>query len=303
MDEIIQSFYDYLLNERNYSSNTAINYLEDIKDLQDFINTEQMVPNLLYFKKEKHAEYFVGYLHNKGLSSKSIARKISSLRGFYAFLIENQMCSVNPFLDIKAPKMQKRLPKDIGEDEIALMFNSIDRNKPLGNRNYLLLEILYSCGLRVSELCNLQIKDIDFSNKIILVKSGKGAKDRYVPMHDGLIEELKDYLTNTRNQLLALSGDEENRFLLINYKGTTLTTRGVRKILNSIIEHTEETFKITPHMLRHSFATHLLANGADLRSVQELLGHVQLSTTQIYTHVSKEEIKEKYMNAHPRARK
>jgi len=299
----IQDFNNYLLLERGYSENTALNYLSDINDLVDFINENKVVPDLLHLTKKKHAEYFVSYLMKKKLTSKSVSRKISSIRTFYSYLLENNLVRNNPFIDVTTPKIEKRLPNILDNEEINMMLNVIDTNKPLGERNYLIIDLLYSCGLRVSELCDLKINDIDFYGKSIIVKSGKGSKDRYLVLHDGLIEELRNYISGARNRLLSGSKEEDNRHLLINYKGTTLTPRGVRKILNSIMDKTGETYKVTPHMLRHSCATVLLNGGMDLRSVQEILGHSMLSTTQIYTDVAIDDIKDKYRNAHPRARK
>ena len=299
----INDFKDYLLLERGYSENTAINYLSDISDLVDFIIEKKIVMDILHLEKKKHAEHFVSYLMNKGLTSKSVTRKISSIRTFYSFLLENNLVKTNPFVDLQSPKVEKRLPNIIDDETINMMLSICDKNKPLGIRNYLIIDLLYSLGLRVSELCNLKINDLDFFNMSVLVKSGKGSKDRYLVMHEALANELKDYITHARNRLLAGSQNEDNRNLLINYKGTSLTPRGVRKILNTIMDKTGETYKITPHMLRHSCATVLLNGGMDLRSVQEILGHSMLSTTQIYTDIAIDDIKDKYRDAHPRARK
>ena len=299
----IKDFNNYLLLERGYSENTVINYLSDLSDLVDYINQEQFVPDLLHLTKKKHAEFFVSYLMEKGLTSKTVSRKISSIRTFYSFLLDNNLVRTNPFAEVVTPKIEKKLPSILDNDEINMMLNVIDRSKSLGERNYLIIDLLYSCGLRVSELCDLKINDIDFYGKNIIVKSGKGSKDRYLVLHDGLIDELRNYISGARNRLLSGSKEEDNRHLLINYKGTTLTPRGVRKILNTIMDKTGETYKVTPHMLRHSCATVLLNGGMDLRSVQEILGHSMLSTTQIYTNVAIDDIKDKYRNAHPRARK
>ena len=299
----INDFKDYLLLERGYSENTVINYLSDISDLVDFINENKIVRDLLSFERKTHANFFVSYLMNKKLTSKTVTRKISSIRTFYSYLLENGLVRSNPFIEITSPKIEKRLPNIIDDETVNMMLNVIDKTKPLGERNYLIIDLLYSCGLRVSELCNLKINDIDFFGKSIIVKSGKGSKDRYLVLHDTLIEELRGYISGARNKLLSGTKEEDNRHLLINYKGTTLTPRGVRKILNTIMDKTGETYKITPHMLRHSCATVLLNGGMDLRSVQEILGHSMLSTTQIYTDVAIDDIKDKYRNAHPRARK
>ena len=183
-----------------------------------------------------------------------------------------------------------------------MLFNICDQTKPLGVRNYCILELLYGCGLRVSELCNLEIKDIDFDDLTILIH-GKGSKDRVVIMYEEMANNLRKYISNSRLDLLYKSENHENRHVFLNKNGTTLTPRGVRVILNKLISDCGETFHLSPHMLRHSFATALLNNGADMRSVQELLGHESLSTTQVYTHVSYETIKTSYQIAHPRAMK
>lgn len=183
-----------------------------------------------------------------------------------------------------------------------MLLNACDKTKPLGFRDYLIIELLYATGLRVSELCGLETKDLDLVNLEIRV-FGKGSKERIVLIYPELRDDLKHYLNNERITLLAKSNNEKNRSLFINNKGTSLTTRGVRVILNKVIKECGETFHISPHMLRHSFATSLLNNGADLRSVQELLGHVNLSTTQIYTHITYESLKKEYALAHPHAKK
>lgn len=302
MDDYIISYQEYLCGERNYSENTIIAYIEDILDFKEFLIKNKFSNSLIKIKRSRVCGYFIQNLEEQGFSKKSIARKVSSLRSFYDYLLDADIVEKNFFIDVSAPKVEKRLPHEVREDEISIMFKAIDKSSVLGYRNYCLLDLLYSCGLRISELCNLEIKQIDFGKEAILVH-GKGSKDRYVPIHKELIDELKYYITFTRTELIAKSGDVSIKELFINYKGGPLTPRGVRIILDKIISDAGETFKVSPHMLRHSFATHMLNNGADLRSVQELLGHANLSTTQIYTHVSKDALKKVYMNTHPRARR
>lgn len=305
-DEYIEAFRDYLVGEMNYSENTVLAYVEDCISFKEFLLDNKFAKDskdaLIKIKRSRVCGYYVSDLEDRHYNHHSIARKISSLRAFYDYLVDSGHIEKNFFLDIKAPKLEKRLPHEIREDEIDLMFKAIDVNTTLGNRNYVLLDLLYSTGMRISEVCNLEIKQIDFSRNVILVH-GKGKKDRYVPFHDELNEELRDYLTRTRTELISKSGDVGNNLVFINYKGTELTPRGVRVILNKIIKDAGEHFRISPHMLRHSFATHMLNHGADLRTVQELLGHENLSTTQIYTHVSKEALRSTYMQTHPRARR
>lgn len=301
-DEAIAKYIDYLANVKNYSYNTVSSYRNDIMEFLEFINTEKMAANLFSIRNNRVCKNYISYLSMQDLASSSINRKLSSLRSFYEYLLKSGLVKANFFEEVEAPKMPKRLPKIIKESEIMMLFNSCDMNSVLGYRNYCILEILYGCGLRVSELCGLQIKDIDF-NDLSIVVHGKGSKDRVVLMYEDMANHLRHYISTYRLDLLYKSKDHENRYVFLNKNGTTLTPRGVRVILNKIIDDCGETFKLSPHMLRHSFATALLNNGADMRSVQELLGHENLSTTQIYTHVTFENIKKSYELAHPRALK
>ncbi len=300
-DEVIEKYLDYLLAVKNYSSNTIKSYKEDILDFKKFIKEEKMAPDLLHIR-DRVAQNFKSSLRYKKLSITSIDRKISSLHSFYKYLLKEELVRENFFDNVEAIKKEKRLPQVLKEPELKHLFDSIDVNTVLGFRNYVILEVLYGCGLRVSELCNMQIKDINFADSTIKI-FGKGSKDRLVIMFDDLVKDLKHYLANERLSLLRKSSDIDNRNVFLNKNGTSLTPRGVRVILNDIIENAGETYHITPHMLRHSFATSMLDHGADLRSVQELLGHESLSTTQIYTHVSVEKMKSEYMASHPRAHK
>lgn len=300
--KIIEEFKLFLTNEKNYSNNTIISYLKDIKDFADFIEREELADSLLDVTRQRLGRHFISYLDTKGYAKKSIARKISSLRTFYNYLVENKQIEVNIFKSIETPKLPKKLPKIISDNEIEILFKAIDRYKPLGFRNYVLLEMLFSCGLRSSEVVNMTIKDIRIERSQILIH-GKGGKDRYVPLHEKMIADLKHYLTYTRPVLLAKGSNAEEIKVFINYKGSSLTSRGLQVILKQIIKNAGETYKIYPHMLRHAFATTLLNHGADLRVVQELLGHKHLRSTQIYTHVSSEILKENYKKAHPRMKK
>jgi integrase/recombinase XerC len=208
----------------------------------------------------------------------------------------------NLFSEVETLKNDKSLPHFLYTNEINAMFNSIDTTTALGRRNLAILELLYGSGVRVSELCSLTEKSIDFSDQTLKV-FGKGHKERIVPISSKAKEALKNYLALGRTELLLRNEDNNPGELFLNHHGGPLTPRGVRVILNDIVDKAADTFKVSPHMLRHTFATSLLDGGADLRSVQEMLGHVNLSTTQIYTHVSKEKIKEAYMENHPRQRK
>lgn len=297
--DILESFTNYLLIEKNYSEHTVSNYIRDIKHFESFIMREELAGSLLDVRRERLARHYLSYLDEQKYARKTIVRHISSLRTFYDFLMKQKDIEVNIFKNLETPKVPKKLPKLIQDDEIAYLFKSIDRFKPLGFRNHLILDLLFSCGLRASELIEMTIKDIQLEREQILIH-GKGHKDRYVPLHQKLIDDMKHYLTFIRPLLLAKGQDSFIDRVFINYKGSPLTVRGLQIILKKIIIDSGETYKIHPHMLRHAFATTLLNHGADLRIVQELLGHAHLKSTQIYTHVSSEMLKEKYQTTHPR---
>jgi integrase/recombinase XerC len=212
------------------------------------------------------------------------------------------LCEKNPFGEVSAPKLDKTLPKFLYSEEMEILFESINTQTLLGIRDNALLEFMYGTGVRVSELCSIKEKDIDYINKQVIVL-GKGKKERYLPLHDLVIESLQEYVSFARNELQLKNKKEVSDILFLNNHGGPLTPRGVRDILNRLVTKASETYKISPHMIRHTFPTHLLNNGADLITVQELLGHANLSTTQIYTHISKEQLKREYMDKFPRARR
>ncbi|MGM9971288.1 MAG: site-specific tyrosine recombinase/integron integrase [Anaeroplasmataceae bacterium] len=301
--ELIDDFKNYLETEKGYSNNTIIAYAKDVDDFRGFIRSEKLAANLISIRNPRIAKNYHAYLNSTEQKATTVNRKMSSLRTFYDYLLKEHIVSDNIFNDIKSDKVPKRLPRVLTDEEIRLMFASLDRKTPLGFRNALILEILYGCGLRVSELCALTIKDIDFNNDSIYIRSGKGDKDRIALMYPKLKDDLKHYISYERLTLLRVSSNPLERTLFLNKNGTPLTTRGVRVILNSIISQMGETFKITPHMLRHSFATAMLNNGADLKIVQEMLGHESISTTRIYTHVSTEKINKTFYESFPRAKK
>lgn len=294
-ETIVDQFLNHL-SHKHYSSHTINNYATDINALVTFLKQEEM--GELEDVTETLARYFVGFLSDANYSNRSIARKISAVRSLYDYLLEVHYVDMNPFQQTVMPKIQKKNPEFLYEEDVQKLFDELDLNTALGMRDYCILELLYSTGLRVSEAAYLRLKDIDFSQEIIKVV-GKGNKERIVPMHPVMIQAIKMYLEHARPEFLIRSEDYESEWLLLNFKGTKLSDRGIRLILNKITQKAG-TGKIHPHMLRHSFATHLLNNGADLRVVQELLGHSHLSSTQIYTHVSKAILKDEYMKKHPR---
>ncbi|MCD7033791.1 tyrosine recombinase XerC [Metabacillus sp. GX 13764] len=289
-------FVDYLQIEKNYSQYTIVNYIADIEDLAAFL-MEEGIPS---FKEVTYQDtrLYLTNLHKKQFARKTISRKISSIRSFYKFLNREKIVSENPFALVSLPKKEYRIPKFLFPEDINTLFEAPDVTKPLGQRNKALLEVLYATGIRVSECAGLKLTDLDLFTGTILV-TGKGSKQRYVPFGSYAQDALEAYLEDGRKKLAEKSAD--TGYVFVNHRGGPLTARGIRHILNELIKQSSLTLKLHPHMFRHTFATHLLNEGADLRSVQELLGHEHLSSTQVYTHVSKEQLRKTYMSHHPRA--
>ncbi|MBS4203795.1 tyrosine recombinase XerC [Lederbergia citrea] len=295
-DESVYSFIEYLQIEKNYSEYTIGFYKKDIEQFSLFMNAQGIdsFKSVEYFD----ARLYVTDLYSQKLARASVARKISCLRSFYKFLLREKLVKENPFVLVIQPKAGVRLPNFFYEEEMRILFEACDNSTLLGKRNLALLELLYATGIRVSECSNILIKDLDFDFATILVK-GKGRKERYVPFGSFAYDALQGYISGVRDELMK--GKQQHHYLFVNSRGGPLTPRGVRYILSNIIESASLTGKIHPHMLRHTFATHLLNNGADMRTVQELLGHAHLSSTQVYTHVTKEHLRKTYLNHHPRA--
>ncbi len=291
----IRAFADYLINERNFSEHTCSAYLIDLKRLAAFLEKRD-IPGPEAFNRHD-ARAFLMELESGGLSRKSIARKISCFRSFYSYLIKKKLARSNPWAAVSLPKLPKKLPGFLYPEEIEALMDSPDLKSPAGLRDKAILETLYASGMRVSELVKLNLSDIDKDDGEILV-SGKGSKERIVLIGSSAIVSIKDYVRYGRPKLASKSG---GRALFLGRFGGRITTRSVERMIQKYLRRSGITKKITPHSLRHSFATHMLERGADLRTVQELLGHASLSTTQIYTHITKERLKNVYEKAHPRA--
>lgn len=295
MDKYLEDFLVYISSVNSGSENTMDNYQRDIRKFMDFLTSEG-VSDL------RQADRYVvmGYvnklrtqtINGKQLSSRSVARNISSLRSFYRYLSEMNIVETNPFVSIKISTPKNKLPDYLFEDEIDTLMSCFDLNDDLGYRNRAIFETMYGCGLRVSEVVNLKISDIDFGNQVLRI-IGKGSKARIVPFYQIINDLLKHYLKEIRPKYVGA----EHEYVFVNRNGRKLTTRGVEYLLDRVVVENGLTFKIHPHTLRHSFATHLLDAGVDLRIVQELLGHSNLSTTQIYTHITTEHLKEVYDKA------
>ena len=287
------SFLRYLKEEKNYSKFTIINYGKDLKLFLDFLNCEKIstLENVDY----PIIRSYLSFLYEKDYSKKTISRNISTLRSFFKYQKSQNMVSKNPMTFVENPKLDKRLPKVLYTKDLETLLNTPDCNTPLGQRNCVILEMFYSTGIRVSELVNLKVSDIHFHDKRIKIL-GKGSKERYVLYGSVLEKKLALYLENGYQKLNKNKVD----FIFLNKNGNPLTTRGVETILDQVLKKSGLNYHISPHVLRHTFATDMLNNGADLKIVQELLGHENLATTQIYTHVSNERLRQVYLNSHKR---
>ena len=294
--DYLNDFLDYLNYELNYSDNTIKSYEEDLKAFNNYIDDN----NLSYLKIAKdEIRLYLKYLDDNKLSNRSISRMLSSLRTYYKYLVLKKIIKNNPFRDIKNPKISKRLPNYLNNIEIEDLTNSYSLDNPTNIRNHLIIELLYSTGIRVSELVNIKINDINFNDNTIRIL-GKGSKERIVLFGDYAKEIIDKYLKVARDTFIKKSN---NDYLILNCFGNKLTTRSVEKIVKDASYGLKLKNKVTPHTIRHTFATDMLNNGADIKSVQELLGHSSLSTTQVYTHLTNDRIKSVYLKAHPRSKK
>ncbi len=302
MEEYLERFLTYIDSTHTGSKHTNDAYKRDIIEFINFLHCEG-ISNLNEVDRIVVMNYISELRNKKGIDggmikNSSIARKLSSLRSFYKYLNEYIGIQNNPFLYFKSPKQQRKIPEFLFYDEIDLFLSSFDLQKDAGIRDRALFELMYACGLRVSEVVNLKLQDIDFQDQIVRIL-GKGEKERIVPFYDIAKEMLVKYIRETRPKWM---GKEKHDFVFINQRGKPLTSRGVQYRMQEACKNCDLHIHVHPHMFRHSFATHLLDNGADLRVVQELLGHSSLSTTQIYVHVTQERLKKAYEQAHPRAK-
>ncbi len=289
MNRYIEKFIRYLEIEKNYSPHTILNYRMDLEDFKKFCQeTELEKIDYLYLRK------YLAVLKEKSLGNRSIGRKLSALRSFFRFLTRESYLKSNPILMLSSPKLEKHLPSFMTEEEVAKVieaaFPKDDKDERI-LRDRAILETFYSSGLRISELVAMDLGTVDFISGIIKVM-GKGKKERVVPVGDMAMKAIRRYLDARK---------KKNEAIFLNKNGRRITTRGVRDIVEKYLKSAGIARGVSPHTLRHSFATHLLNRGADLRTVQELLGHANLSTTQIYTHLTTEKLKSVYDKAHPHA--
>ena len=285
-EEVLDNFFKVLKSEYNYSFYTIKNYKLDLTLFFDFLNKSNV--NYLYLNKDNVLAY-LKYLDKMNLKNSTISRRISALRTFYNYLMNEGLINSNIFLNVKNPKLEKKLPNYLNYTEMEELLESIDIKTDEGLKRRLLIEMFYSTGCRVSEIINIKVKDIDFLNKKIRIM-GKGSKERIVYYGDYAKKYLDKYL----------SKGMDKDYLFVNKHGDKYTVEEIELIVKDIMKHLSIKTHVTPHTLRHTFATHLLNNGADIRSVQELLGHSNLSTTGIYTHVSSDRLKEVYFKTFKR---
>lgn len=292
-----EDFLNYLEYERNLSKLTIKSYGRDMNEFENFLNSEGLdIKNI----DHKVLRMYQARLITKNNSRRSIARKVSTLRTYFKFLNKNNYLNINPFVYFERQKIDKRLPEVLSIGEITELLNiEVSENQELNLRNKAIVHLLYSSGMRVSELVNVKFSDIDFENSLIKVL-GKGNKERFVMMYDEAKEVIKEYI---RIAYPLLSVGKDSEYLLLNSNGEKLTQRGVELVLQKMGNNMSPKKRIYPHILRHSFATHLLDGGADLRSIQELLGHESIEATQVYTHLSNQALHKNYSSAHPHSKR
>jgi len=306
LNDLIKSFVVYLGEQRGYSLHSVRNYRTDLTQFAQFMGSRRTIGDGQ--ETDIHVEAvdvliireYLGSLHGR-LRRSTIARKLSAIRSFFRFLEKRDLIRVNPASEIATPRLEKYIPSCLTVDDVFRLLDRPDNQKSLGLRDLAILEVLYSCGLRVSELESLNVSAVDFDERLVRV-TGKGNKERIVPIGRQAVRALRDYLGATH--CLRKEREEGSRDvpLFINFRGGRLSSRSMARIIKRWAGESGLTSEISPHSMRHSFATHLLDGGADLRSVQELLGHASLSTTQKYTHVSLNRLMEVYDNAHPRSK-
>ncbi len=294
--EAVENYANYLRFEKNASENTIEAYVSDLQKLQDF--AEQNLMNITPITiSYEHLQEFLYQISKINYSERTQARWISSIKGFFSFLLEDELREDNPSALLETPKLGLYLPDTLSLEEIEKLISATDENTDLAKRNRCMIEVLYGCGLRVSELTELQISNINFKENYLKIQ-GKGDKVRFVPLADYTADLIKNYINNIRNKQKI--NPKHSDILFLNSRGAQISRQMVFLIIKEIVRKAGIQKNISPHTFRHSFATHLLQNGADLRFIQEMLGHSSITTTEIYTHLNTEELHETILKYHPR---
>ena len=284
-------FIQYISSEKRFSEHTIKSYSSDISQFQDFLSSEFDITNKVEEISFQLIRSWIAFLLESGINPRSVNRKISTLKTYFKFLLREGVLQENPMLKVISPKSKKRLPVFIEEDQIENLLNKVEFEEGfVGERNKLIIEMFYVTGIRLSELINIKITSIDFENSLVKVL-GKRNKERLIPLSSNMLEELKNFIK--KHQI--------NHFLFTNLDGNKLYTKLVYRVVSKYIGKISSVNKKSPHILRHTFATHMLNNGADINAIKELLGHANLSATQVYTHNTIEKLKSVYKQAHPRA--
>ncbi|WP_216830459.1 site-specific tyrosine recombinase XerD [Alkalihalobacterium elongatum] len=296
MLEYIEDFIHYSMVERGLSNNTIESYRRDLHNYINYMKEVEQLRSLNDFDRNGILNYLY-HLKDRGRADTTIARTIASIRSFHQFCLREKVAEGDPTVHIETPKAAKRLPKVLSTQEVEALLEAPNGNTELDLRNQAMLEVLYATGIRVSELCQLELQDVHTTMGFVRC-IGKGNKERIIPLGSKANEAFQQYLSMARPKLLKKN---QHQIVFVNHHGKPLTRQGFWKVLKGLAQKANIEKELTPHTLRHSFATHLLENGADLRAVQEMLGHADISTTQIYTHVTKTRLKDVYAQYHPRA--
>lgn len=297
MDQLIKNYLDHISFEKNVSVNTLKAYSSDLRQFKEYLSRAQVDPcdvDHVFIRR------YLAYLMNLKYSRPTLNRKLAAVRAFYKFIVREGKVTQNPVELINAPKLEKSLPKALRSSEVDALIEASDSASVLGKRDKAILEVLYGCGVRVSELVGLDLDRLYLDRREIRV-IGKRSKERLLPVNNHAVQSLERYLRDSRPLLASRNRSESTRAVFLNKLGQRLSDNGVRRMMDKYMNKVAVDRRITPHGLRHSFATHLLEGGADLRTIQDLLGHVDISTTQIYTHLSQVKLKEIYKRTHPRA--
>lgn len=297
LDLCIEEYIDTLSLERGKSDNTVSSYKSDLAQFSSFCNLNSIV--LLDDTDTDIVKKFFAFLNECGFQTSTIARYYSSIKGFFLFLISENRAKNNPLARLSPPKMSKHLPDTLTIDEMQKLLDTPSADTTLGLRDKAMLETLYACGMRVSELTNLKISDLLLQDNLVRI-FGKGSKERITPIGNSAIKYLEEYFSRSRPLLAKLN--RSDNYVFLNRSGKKLSRMGVWKIIKTLVLKSGITKDVHPHLFRHSFATHMIEGGADLRAVQEMLGHADISTTQIYTHLDKEFVKEEHFAYHPRGK-
>ena len=293
----IEDYIHFIRVERQLSANTLASYRRDLESYAQHLQDVQQLKDYNEVRRE-HILLHLENLRTEGKTARTVARHISSIRSFHQFLLREKVTTTDPTVHLEMPQVEQKLPRVLSIEEIDALIATPDRSKPQGVRDIAMLELLYASGMRISELIELNIEDIHLTMGFVRV-FGKGRKERIIPLGKGALNAISKYLERARYELQGKYPKTDALF--ISHRGKRLTRQGCWKIIKEYAQKARINKELTPHVFRHSFATHLIENGADLRAVQEMLGHADIATTQIYTHVSKTRLSEVYKQFHPRA--